>query len=35
MGARQAECVCDSHQAKGVAKINKITVVEVAKATVN
>jgi hypothetical protein len=35
MGARHADCVCDNHQASGVAKINKITVVEVAKATVN
>jgi hypothetical protein len=35
MGARHADCVCDSHQANGVAKINKFTVVEVAKTTVS
>jgi hypothetical protein len=35
MGARHADCVCDNHQANGVAKINKIKVVEVAKTTVS
>jgi hypothetical protein len=35
MGARHADCVCDNHQANGVAKINKIKVVEVAKAKVS
>jgi hypothetical protein len=35
MGARHTDCVCESHQANGVAKINKITVVDVAKATVS
>jgi hypothetical protein len=35
MGARHADCVCDNHQANGVAKTNNNTVVDVASAKVN
>jgi hypothetical protein len=35
MGARQADCVWDSHHANGVANTNNKTVVEVANAKVN